>query len=96
MSTEVSQSDVSGVEHIFVSDYGWKMFNCIPLFRSDITNDRVQKALFAEAAKRHKTAVDLTYHNYDTVMLEIPLLYIPFPVPYVFCYHEIQLSGALQ
>ncbi len=96
LSTEVSKSEVSGVEHIFVSDYGWKMFNCIPLFRPDITNDRVQKALFEEAAKRGKTAVDLAYHNYDTIMFEIPYLFIPIPIPYVFCYHEVQLSGVLQ
>ena len=96
LSTEVSKSDVSGVEHIYTSDYGWKLFNCIPLFRSDITNERVQKALFEEATKRGKTAVDLAYHNYDTVLLEIPILYIPIPIPYVLCYHEIQLSGVLQ
>ena len=96
LSTEVSKSDVSGIEHIYASDYGWKLFNCIPLFRPDITNERVQKALFEEASKRGKTAVDLAYDNYDTVILEIPLLYIPVPIPYVFCYHEVQLSGVLQ
>ena len=96
LSTEVSKSEVSGVEHIFVSDYGWKLFNCIPLFRSDITVDRVQAALFEEASKRGKTAVDMSYHNYDTVMFEIPILYIPVPIPYLICYHEIQLSGTLQ
>ena len=96
LSTEVSKSDVSGVEHILTSDYGWKLFNCIPLFRSDITNERVQKALAEEAAKRGKKAANLTYHNYDTVLLQIPILYIPVPVPYLLCYHEIQLSGVLQ
>ena len=96
LSTEVSKSDVSGVEHIYTSDYGWKLFNCIPLFRPDITNERVQKALAEEAAKRGKTAVDLAFHNYDTVLLQIPILYIPVPIPYVFCYHEVQLSGVLQ
>lgn len=96
LSTEVSKSEVSGVEHIFTSDYGWKLFNCIPLFRPDITQERVQTALFEEASKRGKTAVDLSYHNYDTIMFEIPILYIPVPIPYLICYHEIQLSGTLQ
>lgn len=96
LSTEVSKSETCGVEHIFVSDYGWKLFNCIPLFRSDITLKRVQTALSEEAAKRGKTATDLTYRNYDTVLLEIPILFIPVPIPYLICYHEIQLSGTLQ
>ena len=96
MSTEVSKSEVCGIEHIYVSDYGWKLFNCIPLFRPDITVDRVQKALADEATNRKKTATGLTYRNYDTIFFEIPLLYIPIPIPYVICYHEVQLSGVLQ
>ena len=96
LSTEVSKSEVCGIEHIYTSDYGWKLFNCIPLFRPDITLDRVHKALSEEATRRGKTAVGLTYRNYDTVLLEIPVLYIPIPIPYVFCYHEVQLSGVLQ
>ena len=96
LSTEVSQSETCGTEHILVTDYGWKLFNCIPLFRPDITNERVQKALFDEATRRNKTAVDLSYHNYDTILFEIPYLFIPMPIPYVICYHEVQLSGVLQ
>ena len=96
LSTEVTTSEVCGTEHILVSDYGWKLFNCIPLFRSDITNDRVQKALMEETRKRGKTVSDLAFHNYDTVMMTIPLLYIPIPIPYVICYHEVQLSGDLK
>ena len=96
LSTEVSKSEVCGIEHIYTSDYGWKLFNCIPLFRPDITLDRVHKALEEEATKRGKTPAGLTYRNYDTVLLEIPILYIPIPIPYIFCYHEVQLSGVLQ
>ena len=96
LSTEVSKSEVCGIEHIYVSDYGWKLFNCIPLFRPDVTVDRVQKALAEEASNRKKTAAGLTYRNYDTIFFEIPILYIPVPIPYVICYHEIQLSGVLQ
>ena len=47
MTTEVSKSEVSGQEHIFVNDYGWKLFNWLPIFRSDITLERVQKELMA-------------------------------------------------
>lgn len=96
LSTEVSKSEVCGIEHITVRDYGWKFLNWIPVFRSDITLDRVQKALFDEAKKRGKTPANLTYRTNDEVMFSIPILYIPIPIPYLICYHEIQLSGVLQ
>ena len=96
MSTEVSKSEVCGTEHIFVSDYGWKLFNWIPLFRSDITLERVQKEVAAESKKRGKVATDLTIHNYDTVTFDIPLVVISIPIPYVICYREIQVSGVLK
>ena len=63
MTTEVSKSEVSGQEHIFVNDYGWKLFNWIPIFRSDITFERVQKELMAESNRRGKIATDLTVHT---------------------------------
>ena len=96
LSTEISKSEVSGVEHIVTKDYGWKLFNWIPIFRSDITIDRVQKALTDEAAKRGKTATELAYHNIDNVMFDVPLVFISLPLPYIICYHEVQLSGVLQ
>ena len=96
MSTEVSKSEVCGTEHIFVSDYGWKLFNWIPLFRSDITLERVQKELADESKRRGKVPTDLVYHTYDTVTFDIPLVVVTIPIPYVICYHEIQLSGVLK
>ena len=96
LSVEISKSEVTGTEHILGSDHGWKLFNWIPVFRTDITQDRVQKEMFAQAAKRGKTITGLVSHNYEEVMLEVPLLYITLPIPYIFCYHEIQLSGTLQ
>ena len=96
LSTEVAKSEVCGTEHILVRDYGWKFFNWIPIFRSDITIDRVQKELMAESARRGKTPTDLVYHTMDKVTFDIPLLVASIPIPYIICYHEIQLSGALQ
>ena len=96
MSTEVSKSDVSGAEHIYVSDYGWKLFNWIPLFRSDITLERVQTEVAAEAKRRNKVAAGLVYHNHDKVTFDIPLVVITIPVPYVICYHDVQVSGVLK
>ncbi|MBQ0033366.1 MAG: hypothetical protein KBT68_11285 [bacterium] len=96
MSTEVSKSEVCGTEHIFVSDFGWKLFNWIPIFRSDITLERVQKELMSESTRRGKVATDLTVHTYDTVTFDIPLVVITIPIPYIICYHEIQVSGVLK
>ena len=96
MSTEVSRSEVCGTEHIFVDDYGWKLFNWIPLFRSDITIERVQKELMAESARRGKVATDIVYHTLDKVSFDIPLVVVTIPVPYILCYHEIQASGVLK
>ena len=96
MTTEVSKSEVCGTEHIFVNDYGWKLFNWLPIFRSDITLERVQKELMTEANRRGKVATDLTYHTSDRVSFDIPLLVITLPIPYIICYHSVQLSGVLQ
>ena len=96
MSTEVSKSEVSGVEHIFISDFGWKLFNWIPLFRSDITLERVQKEMMAEAKRRGKIATDLTWHTMERVTFDIPLVVITLPLPYIICYRDIQLSGVLK
>ena len=96
MSTEVSRSEVCGTEHIFVSDYGWKLFNWIPIFRSDITFERVQKELAAESSRRGKAVTDLTVHPYDKVTFDIPLVVITILIPYLVCYHEIQVSGVLK
>ena len=96
LSTEVSKSEVCGTEHIFVNDFGWKLFNWIPIFRSDITLERVQKEVAAESKKRGKVATDLTVHTYDKVTFDIPFVVITIPIPYIICYHDIQLSGVLK
>ena len=96
LSTEVSKSEVCSIEHIYVDDYGWKLFNWIPIFRRDITLERVQKELAAEANRRGKVATDLVYHYYDKVTFDIPLVVVTLPIPYIICYHEVQLSGVLQ
>ena len=96
LSTEIGRSDLTGTEYIYGSDCCWKLFNCIPIFTNDISQDRVQQKMAQAAAKRGKTVTGIVSHNYENVLFEIPLLYISVPVPYLFCYHEIQLSGTLQ
>ena len=96
LSTEIGRSDLTGAEYIYGSDCCWKLFNCIPIFTNDISQDRVQQKMAKAAAKRGKTVTGIVSHNYENVLFEIPLLFISIPVPYLFCYHEIQLSGTLQ
>jgi len=96
MTTEVEPSAVAGIEHFTIRDYGWKLFDCIPLFRSDITVERVQKELADVAAKRGKTPEGLVYHNRGDIFLELPLLGTSLPIPYLICYHEVQLSGVFK
>ena len=50
----------------------------------------------AESNRRKKVATDLTIHTYDTVTFDVPLIVITLPIPYIICYHEIQVSGVLK
>jgi hypothetical protein len=110
-SLEHARSEDSGEEQIIVRNYGWKLFNCIPLvcgssdlessfpwvfFRNDVTLDKIQGRLADYAALQGKTAENLAYYNYDTVMLTIPFPQFSLPVPYFLCYNEIQLSARLK
>ena len=93
---ESARTPSGGGEHVLARNYGWQLFNCIPLFRSDITMKRVQEAMSEEAAKQGATVSDIVYHNNDTVMFEIPIIGFTIPIPYVVCYKEIQVSGVLE
>lgn len=98
LTIDHATSEVTGVEHVVVSDYGWKLFNAFPVFRSEISQNRVQQTLLDYAAARGKRAEDLTYFNYEyeTVMLGVPTLSFTIPVPYLVCHQKIQLSGVLR
>ena len=101
----------TGEEHLFVSNYGWYLFNAIPIacgnaapdrltpivvFRDDVTMDKVQRRFMAYTKSVNRTATDLAYHNDESVMFEVPGLSFPLPIPYILTYREVQLSGVLQ
>lgn len=96
LTLDHATSKVTGVEHVVVSDYGWRLFNFFPLFRPELTHERVQKVLLDYAAERGKYAEGLIYHDYGTVMFEVPALSFTIPVPYIICYQEVQISGVLK
>lgn len=110
-SFESAKLSHSGDENVYVSNYGWYLFGCIPLatgnakegdvfptvfFRNDVTMDKIQKRMIDYASKKQKKIYDLTYHNHDSVLFNIPGLSFPLPVPYLLTYSEIQLSGVIR
>lgn len=110
-SLDTATPPSSGEEHVVVRNYGWVLFNYVPLvcgnstkdayfpwafFRNDVTMDKVQSRFMDYARKTGKCPVDLKYTDYDTVMFNVPLLQYPLPIPYLICYREIQLSGNLK
>jgi hypothetical protein len=110
-SLENASSRVSKDEEVVVRNYGWKLFYFIPVvcgnasenpfspwvfFRNDVDMNKLQSRLMDFAASNGKTPYKLVYHNYDTVMWEIPLVNLSLPIPYFLCYNEIQLSARLK
>lgn len=101
----------SGEEHVVVRNYGWYLFNWLPLgcgnssatarfpmvmFRDDVTLEKVQDRMIGYAQQRGKTATELVYSTDENVMFTIPFAFIDIPLPYLITYHEVQLSGVLQ
>ena len=97
--------------HILVSNYGWYLFNSVPLvggnasenptghfawFRDDVTMKKIQRRLMDEAEAQGRPVENLVWTNYDSVLFSIPFVSIPFPIPYILTYREMQLSGELK
>lgn len=95
----------SGEEHVMANNYGWTLFNWIPLFcgnaaddaecgfvmfRDDVTPEKVQHRVIKYAEGRQLMCP--AYHTKDTVFLNV----LGIPIPYVICYKEITLSGTLK
>ena len=97
-------------EHVVVSNYGWFLFNTIPLvcgnaregaripfvfFRNDVTSDIVHDKLTSYAAAKGADLSDINLFFSENVLFEIPGTSIPIPMPYVLCYREHLISGLL-
>ena len=109
-SIETANVKSTGQEHILVSNYGWYLFDVVPilcgnasydaflpmmLFRNDVTMDKIQKRFFTYADEHGKAASDLVYSNREQVLFEFPGSNISIPLPYLLTYREMQLSGVL-
>lgn len=104
-------NDVSTpVEHVMVSNYGWYLFNCIPLacgnaspdasfpwrfFSNQVTTEILHDRLMSYASSKKANVNNLITSHNEKVFLEIPGSDIPVPIPFLLCYQEIQLSGVL-
>lgn len=101
----------SGDEHVLVRNYGWYIFNFLPvgcgnssknphcpvvIFRDDVTMEKMQDRMLAAAQESGKTLSDLVYINDGDTMLRIPFFFFEIPIPYLLTYREIQLSGVLK
>ena len=97
-------------EHVVVSNYGWYLFNVVPLvcgnaregasfpwvfFRDEVTADIVHSRLTAYAASQGANLAELNLYVNDSVLFEVPGTSIPIPMPYVLCYKERLVSALL-
>lgn len=108
-SIDSAKMKSTGDEHVLVHNFGWQLFNCIPLacgnaepdascpfvlFRDDVTMEKVQSRFAGYADGRE--IIDPTYHNNNSVFFNVAFLNVPFPIPYVLCYREVALSGTIR
>ena len=98
------------MEHVVVSNYGWFLFDTVPVvcgnakydatlpvrfFSDHVKADILQDRITEYAAGKKADLVDLHYFHNSNVLFSIPGLNLPIPIPYVLCYREIQFSGVL-
>ena len=106
----LSPEDEKPMEHVVVSNYGWYLFNWIPLacgnatpdatfpwkfFSHQVSSTLLHDRMMAHAAALNADVKDLTFFRDEKVIFDLPGLDFPLPIPYVLCYREIQFSGTL-
>ena len=98
------------IEHVLISNYGWYLFNCIPLvcgnampgesFPWKFFADHVDPVLLHDrmmtyAKSKNANLKNIVLARDERVFFEVPGTEIPCPIPFLVCYQEIQLSGVL-
>ena len=98
------------VEHVVVSNYGWYLFNYVPLACGNTTpgawfpwtffSDRVSSPLLHDkmmmyAAAKKANVKELAFFRDEQVFFNIPGTKFTIPIPYLLCFREIQFSGVL-
>lgn len=100
-------NDGMPIAHCITSNYGWYLFNCIPLitgnaspdawwpwvmFRNDVTLDKLQDRLVTASQRMKTDIVDLEVSYVDTCMISIPSVKINTTLG-ILWYKELQLSA---
>lgn len=109
---EHSRIGDTDAEHLYVSNYGWYLFGCIPIacgnaspdpflpsvfFRDDVTMEKIQTRFMQCAEDLHRHDMgDLAYTDAGTILFQIPGSEFPLPVPYLITYKKIMLSGVVK
>ena len=98
------------IEHVIISNYGWYLFNCLPLVCGNATPgasfpwkffaDHVNPILLHDRLMGYADAKDADIKNIvffrdEKVFFDLPGTEIPCPIPFFVCYHEVQISGVL-
>ena len=98
------------VEHYHIQNYGWYLFNVLPIvcgetdrnafsriaFFSDQVRPDIMTGIFNDRVRETGSRpACVATHSMDLVTFAIPGISIPIVVPYVICYREVQMSGLL-
>lgn len=98
------------VEHVLISNYGWYLFNCIPLvcgnaspdasfpwkfFTKQVSPAILHDRMMSYANSKKANVRNLIATHNEKVFFDIPGSDIPVPIPFLLCYQEIQLSAVL-
>lgn len=104
-SVETTTVKPSNAEHVVMNNYGWKFFDWLPLwcgnasedastsfvlFRDDVTVEKIQARFMKYANGR-----EIECPMYD-IIEEKGLSIFGIPLPYLYTYREISLSGTLK
>ena len=98
------------IEHVLVSNYGWYLFNCVPVVCGNATpgesfpwkffSDHVNPVLLHDRMMQYANTKNADIKNLllsrdEKVFFDIPGSDIPCPIPFFICYHEVQISAVL-
>ncbi len=97
-------------EHVVVSNYGWYLFNCLPLacgntnpkasfpwsfFSNQVSSSLLHDRMMEYAMERNAPVKELPFFRDEQVFFNVPGTQFPIPIPYVLCFREVQFSGIL-
>lgn len=106
----LSADEGAPIEHVVVANYGWFLFDCLPIvcgnatpgatfpwkfFSNQVTPALLHDQLMAHAASIHADARDLIFLRDENIIFNVPGTNFPLPLPYVLTYREIQFSAVL-